>query len=137
MEQGKRNSNQRDLGEGVGIPRVGLEIGFADEIAIFCAETSEGGDVEPVMQRGKGGEISHAEVKKPDGGVEAAAVFVVLRVLVLLAEVDKGPGDLDEALVEAVVGVAGLQPEILEHVVRFVVVATVKTDKVAEVTGIE
>jgi len=55
----------------------------------------------------------------------------------LLLQVDEGAGELDEALVESVVAVAGPQPEMLEDVVGLKVALTVETGEVAQVPRVE
>jgi hypothetical protein len=56
---------------------------------------------------------------------------------ILFLQMDKGPGDLNEALEKLVVFVATFQPEIFQDVVRLVVMLLVEARKIALVAGIQ
>jgi hypothetical protein len=49
----------------------------------------------------------------------------------------EGAGDLDESLEVEPVFIAAFEPELLQHIVRFVVVATVETLEISGVAGVE
>ena len=87
--------------------------------------------------RSEGPEIVLAQEKKTHGGVEAAAVFGMVRPQVLLPEVYEGSGVLDEALVEGVFGSPDPKPEVLQDVMGFVIVAGVEACEIAEVVRIQ
>jgi hypothetical protein len=55
----------------------------------------------------------------------------------LLAQVNEAAGELDEALVKQLVPVLALEPEMFEHVVRLVVFATIETNEVPGVAGMQ
>ncbi len=96
----------------------------------------DGGDVEAVVVGGEGGEIFRREAEEAGSGAEAGGVFWVVGVFGLFAEVDVGAGELDEAFVEGVVVAGGLEPEVFEHVVGFVVLACVEAGEPAEVARV-
>ena len=52
---------------------------------------------------------------------------------VLLPQMHVGPGDLDQPLVEERIRIAAAEPEMLQHVVRFVVIAGIETGEVPRV----
>jgi hypothetical protein len=64
-------------------------------------------------------------------------MFRVVGMEKLLLEVHEGASNLDEALKEKVILIPGAQPEVLENVVRLVVLLGVKTGKIALVARIE
>ena len=59
-------------------------------------------------------------------------------VFTLELQVNKPPGQLDQAFVETIVGrlATFLQPEMLEHIVSFVIAPLIETLEIAEVTGV-
>ena len=119
------------------LPRVARVVGGGDFGGERRAACEERGDIEPEMPRGKGREVFCAERKKADGGTEAASVFGVRRVKVLLLQMDEGSGDLDEAFVEKGVGVAAAEPEVFEDIVGLIVLGGIEAGEVARVVRVE
>ena len=78
-----------------------------------------------------------AQEKETHGGVKTAAVFGMIWPQVLLPEVHEGACVLDEALVEGVFGASDPEPEVLEDVVGFIIIAGVETSEIAEVVRIQ
>jgi len=68
---------------------------------------------------------------------QARGMGGVLWLLEVPAQMDEGAGDLDEALEEGVVAVAGLQPEFFEDIVRLVVLAGIEAVEPCEVARVE
>lgn len=81
------------------------------------------------MVRAEGFDIANSDGEEACGGVETAAIGGVGRALELFFEVDKGAGNLDEALVECVFRAGFTQPEVFKHVVRFVIATGVEALK--------
>lgn len=125
-----------DLGKGIGSPGVAGVVGGFDFVGEALAVGVGGGDVEVMMAGGKGGEVFCREAEEAGGGAEAGGVFRVGGVFGVFAEVDVGSGELDEGFVKEGVGAGGLEPEVLEHVVGFVVVAGVEAGEPAEVARV-
>ena len=61
----------------------------------------------------------------------------VIRIKRVEFQVDKGARDLNEAFVEEIIAVRASQPEMLEHIMRFVVLSCVKARKIALITRIQ
>lgn len=81
------------------------------------------------MVRAEGFDIANADGEEACGGVKTAAIGGVGRALELFFEVDKGTGNLDQALVECVFRAALTQPEVFKNIVRFVIATGVETLK--------
>jgi hypothetical protein len=101
-----------------------------------CAEPKQRCDVDTEVVRGERGKPCDGGAEDSGGRCEAATMMRVIRVLMLLAEVDQCPGDLDERFVEFAVGAVGFQPKVLKHIVGLVVVAAVEAFEIAEVARI-
>jgi len=82
-------------------------------------------------------EVVCGEPKKTDGGACAGAILGMGGALVLLLQMDEGAGELDEALEEGVVAAFGLEPEVLEDVVRLVVALGIEAGEIALVVRVE
>ncbi len=89
--------------------------------------------VESEMVRGERSKVSRREVKKPRGGGQTAAVGRVIRVLALLAQMHESSRQLDESLVETRIGSGLLQPKVLQHIVRLVVISGVEAREIPRV----
>jgi hypothetical protein len=120
-----------------GVPGVAGEVGNGDFFGVLGAEAAEGGHVQMQVARAVGRDVLDAAEEEADGGLEAAAMFGVMGMERLELQVDEGAGDLDEAFVKGVVFVAALQPEMLEHVVGFVVFAGIEAGEIALITRVE
>lgn len=97
------------------------------------AECEQRADIHSKVARREWGEAIHGDAKKPRSGHHAASVMVVVRVLVLLPQVDERPGDQDQAFVEFAVGALCFEPEVFEDVVGFVVFAAIEAVEESEV----
>ena len=120
-----------------GLPGVAGVVGGGNFRGELCAAFAKRGDVELEVAGGERREVFCAELEEARGGAEAGGVFGVVRVEVVLLQVDEGSGDLDEAFVEKRVGVAALEPEVFEDIVGLVVLGGVEAGEVAGVMRIE
>ena len=59
------------------------------------------------------------------------------RTKILFLQVYEGTCKLDESLEEGMILVLALQPQVLEHIMRFVVFLGIEADEVCQVAGIE
>ena len=101
------------------------------------AATVQRFDIKPQMDGKKRLEVSHAEMKQPHRRSKPPSIFRMVGAKKMFLQMDKCSSDLDETLEEAVVLVVATQPEMLEHVMRFVIALFVETGEIAEVMGIE
>ncbi len=69
--------------------------------------------------------------------METPAIGGMLRSGELFFQMHEGTRDLDEAFKIKVVFVAAFQPEVLEDIVRFVVVAPVETLEIPSIAGMK
>src|SRR5688572_4027611 len=94
-------------------------------------------DIEPQMQRGEERKIFARELKETAGGAQPRAILCMPRTRMLFFQMHKRTGQLNEALVKAMVRALRLQPQMLENIVRLVIVPTVKAREPASVTRVE
>ena len=119
------------------MPGIESVVGGYDLPGEPLAAEAERGDIEVLVTRGESREVFRAEAEKSHRRVQTAAVLWVVRVEMLLLQVDKRAGDLDQPLVKERVAVAALEPEVFEDVVRLVVAARVEAREVARVVRVE
>lgn len=84
---------------------------------------------------GKAGEKFGRAAEQTVGGAEAASVRAMLRLFVVEAQVDKASGELDECFVVGVEGSGGFEPDVLENVVRCVILGGVEEPEILHVGG--
>lgn len=118
-------------------PRIPRVVGGRDFLRELHAAEEERGHIEVLVTRRERREVRRAELEQPHGGAQAASVLRVVRVEVLLLQMDERAGDLDQPFVEQGVAVAAAEPELLEDVVGLVVAARVEAREVARVVRIE
>jgi len=82
-------------------------------------------------------EIFCRQIEKTGCRSETAAMFGMFRKFTLLLEMHKCAGKLDKPFEECVVLRVSLQPQVLEHVVRFVVALAVEAREVALIAGVK
>lgn len=119
------------------MPGVHGEAAARDGLRMLLGEGEECGDIELKMARGVGREVRGGEGKEAHGGAQAAAVLWVRRVGALFLQVDECAGELDEALEKGMVGAARGEPEVFEHIVRFVILLRIKAGEVALVARVQ
>ena len=81
------------------------------------------------MDKGIGSEVFCRECKQSPGRSKATAMSGVIGKPVMFLKMNESPGKLDESLVETAIGVATLEPELLQHIVCLVVIAAVKAEE--------
>lgn len=99
----------------------------------------EGEDLRQVqaeMHRRVGGEVFFRQAKQPHRRVQAAAIRRMIRPGALFLQMDEGAGELDESLEKGVVAITSLQPEMLEDVMRLVVLLGVEAGEITEIARI-
>jgi len=110
------------LAGGPGIHRVVARGQSGDLVAAALADLRH---VEVVMAERVAAQVGQGEVEEVRGGAEP-----------FLLQVDVGPGELDQPLVEIAVGLAlAAEPELLEDVVGLVVELPVEAVEIARVVG--
>jgi hypothetical protein len=119
------------------VPRIPPEITGDDFICDPRAQCTQRCDIEIHVRGAKCVEVLQGEMEEPDGGAKAAAILWMIRTQELFLEVHKRAGDLDESFIEEMIFVAPLQPEMLEHIVRFVILPRIETAEVALIAWIE
>ena len=98
-----------------------------------------GRDIEPTMTGREGSEIFRGKQEETTGRAQPPSMLRMRGMLVLELHVDEGAGQLDQPLVEAVIGSASsiLEPEMLEDIMRLVVELSVKALEVPEIAAVE
>ena len=94
-------------------------------------------DVELHMTRAIRIEVACAKMEKPDRRPKPPSVLGMIGPEKLLLQMDKGAGDLDQALEKTMILVRALEPQVLEDVVGFIVFPFIEAAKVAFVTGMQ
>ena len=104
---------------------------------------AEGADpchIEPEAPGAKRLQITNGQPQQPRRRAQPPTVNSMLRLFVLLAEMDKSSGDLDERFVEIghPIGLLRfhLKPEMLQHIVRLVIALLLEALKIAEVARV-
>lgn len=88
-------------------------------------------DVESEVVRRVCRQVAAGKVEEARRRCQSASVDAVLRVGVVVAQVDETASELDQGFVVEMVGVGRCEPQVLEDVVGFVVVAAVEAGEVA------
>ena len=107
---------------------------FIGEMAAQCAKTY---DIEQKVRGLIRLEILHREMKEPHSGAEPAAVLGMIGPQKLFLQMHKRAGCLDQAFEKEMVVVALLQPEMLENIVRFVILARIEAAKEALIARVQ
>ena len=83
--------------------------------------------------------VRFSKEEKSACGMQPLAMLRMVWVQALEAEMNKSSGELNESLVEGVIGCipAILQPEMLQHIMSLIVALGIETLEIAEVAGIE
>ncbi len=76
---------QVQLREKTGIPRVGLEVGFANSVASCCTKANERRDIELMMQRLERPDVRNTKVEKPRCRTHASSILMVAGALKLFS----------------------------------------------------
>lgn len=113
------------------MPWIHGEMGIFDAGLPIAAHLAKGEDIESEMMRTKRLHVVEPEREKPDGGEKATAIGRVVRARVLFFQMNKGSGNLNEAFEIQVIRIPTIQPQMLQHIVGFVVIARIEALKVA------
>ena len=119
------------------MPGIVLKVGGDHRGGALLAEPQERDHIEPQMARGVAIEIGSRELEEPDRRPQPPAMLVMQRMQKLLLQMHERPRDLDEPFEEPVILVLALEPEILQHVMRFVILADVESREKALIARIE
>jgi hypothetical protein len=121
----------------VRVPGVFLEVRLYDFAHQALRETADASHVELKMHRRVWLKVFHAEPEEADGRMEPAAIFRVFRAEKLLLEMHKCTRNLDQPFEKQIVVVPALQPQVLQHVMRFVILAGIETGEISLVARIQ
>ena len=119
------------------MPRIAPKIARDDFIGEMAAQCAEARDIEQKMRRLIGLEILQREMKEAHGGAEPATVLGMIGSQKLLLQMHKRASCLDQAFEKEMVFVLVLQPEMLENVVRFVILPRIEAAKEALVARVQ
>ena len=75
--------------------------------------------------------VAESEREKADGGKKSPPIGWVMRASVLLFQMNKSSGNLNEAFEIQVIGIPTIQPQMLQHIVGLIVVAGIEALEVA------
>ena len=92
--------------------------------------------IQSVMFRRESRQIILRQEKQPHCRPQPPPVFRMFRVLEIFLQVDECPGRLDQAFEKIVVGRVFIQPDLLEDVVRLVVMPVVPALEICPVKGV-
>ena len=85
------------------------------------------------MTRRETRQILFRQLKEFDRRPQPAAVFRVRRVLEILLQMNKRAGCLDQPLKKIIVRRVGVEPNLLQHIVRFVITLLIPATKIGAV----
>jgi len=88
------------------------------------------------MFRGKTRQVLFRQCKQTDCRPQATAMFCVSRMFEIFPKMNESASRLDQALEEIVVRCVGIKPELLQNVVRFVIVLLVPAAKIGAIEGV-
>ena len=119
------------------MPGILLEVGFDDLTHRPLTEGTYPSDIELKIYRAVWLDIPQSEAEKPYGRVESAAIFRMIRAEKLLLKVHKRTSYLNQPLEEQMVLIPALQPQMLQYVMRLVVLGGVEAGEVALIARIQ
>jgi hypothetical protein len=119
------------------MPRIAAEIARGNLIGEVAAQSAELCDVEIEMNGLERLEVLQREVEKTHGRAKAPAIFRMIRAKKLFLQMDEGAGGLDQSFEKRMVLVALLEPEMFEHIVRFVVLPRIEAAEEPLITGVQ
>ena len=119
------------------MPRVDAELRGQDFFSPIRAEFAHGLDVKAHVSRAEWRNVFDSQREQSRRGMETPSIGGMPRSGDLFFQMHEGTRDLDEAFKIKVVFVAAFQPEVLEDIVRFVVVAPVETLEIPSIAGMK
>jgi hypothetical protein len=123
----------------LGIPGILPMASLLNQSDKAHGEVHCGRDIEPMMTGREGSEIFRGKKEETPGRGQPPSMLRMRGMFVLKLHVDEGAGQLDQPLVEAVIGSASsiLEPEMLEDIMRLVIELSVKALEVSKIASVE
>ena len=119
------------------MPRVDSEFRSHNFVPPIRAEFADGLDVKPHVRRAEWRNILDSQREQPRRWMESSPIGWVVWSGVLFFQMHKGAGDLDEAFKVEVVFVPAFQPEVLQYIMRLVVIALVEAFEIPSIARME
>jgi hypothetical protein len=132
-------TRQRELWEAIGIPGIEGIVALGQQFSKGTGENDRNAEIKALMGGTIGGEIfDSSEEKSPCRG-ESSAMLRMVGLGVLKLEMDKTASQLNQSFIKRVVWclAAILEPELLKHIMRFVIVLGIETLKVSEIARVK
>jgi len=105
-------------------------------LLVVFQQLTERDQIKVIPRRSECAQILYREPKQSDSWGQSPSVFGVRRMFELFLQMHECPGRLDEALEITRILRRGAQPQMLEHVVRFVVTLFVPAAEEPAITGV-
>ena len=119
------------------MPRVDAEFRSHDFVSPVHAEFADGLDVKAHVRRAKWRNIFDSQREEPRRWMESSSIGRVVWSGVLFFQMHKGAGDLNETFEVEVVFVPAFQPEVLQYIMRLVVISLVETFEIPGIARME
>ena len=119
------------------IPRVVFKIARDQRGHVLLTKRQQRGHVQPMMHRRERRDVSPSQLKQPCRRPQPPSVLRMPGPQKLLLQMDERSCDLDQSLEKRAVRIVCPQPELFEHIVRFVVFAAIEADEKARVVRVE
>ncbi len=116
-----------------GLPRVARKVRRHDLRREVAAHPHHRRDIEPQMHISVRFEIRRAQPQEPHRRTQPRRVFRMRWMEVLLLQMHKGPGHLDQPLEVEMITPFRPQPQMLEHIMRFVVLPRIEAREIAQI----
>lgn len=110
----------------LGVPRIFRKLRSGQLRDQLFASPADIGHVEAVVRWRVLLQVCSGKGKQPSGRPETTAMFMMPGLLLLQLEMDEAARELDQPFIESVVVAGALEPEMLEDIVRLVILPGVK-----------
>jgi hypothetical protein len=114
-------------------PGIGFEIGADDFLSHRFQKIEQLRDIKGVMAWCKGAEIFFRELKEPDRRTQASAMLRMCRLLEIFLEMNEGARCLDQSFEKIIIGGVGVEPNLFQNIVGFVVTLLIPASKVSPI----
>lgn len=123
----------------LGIPGISLMTPLLNQGGKARGEARCGRDIEPMMTGREGSEIFRGKLEETTCRAQPPTMLRMRGMVVLELHVDEGTGQLDQPLMEAVIGSTSsiLEPKMLEDIMRLVIELSVEALEVSEIAAVE
>ena len=121
----------------VRVPGVFLEVRLYDFAHQALRETADASHVELKMHRPIWMEVFYTEPEKANSRVKPATIFRVFRAKKLLLEMYKSTSHLDQSFEKKIILVSALEPQVLQDIMRFIVLTCIEAGEVPLITRIQ